>query len=537
MNCHALPYRALLAMVSLLLVVAARAQGDAASPPPQQQKAQEQQRFDILEFQVEGNTVLDGERIERAVYPFLGEAKSIADADGARAALEQAYRAMGYATVAVDIPPQKVMGGVVVLQVVEGRVAHLRVLGSRYFSQDRILAAMPALAEGSVPHLPAVQKQLVDANSSPDARITPLLRPGKQPGTTDVDLQVEDKLPLHGSVELNNHAAPNTSALRLLAGLRYANLFQRDHTLGLQIQTSPEDTSQVKVLAANYLMPAGGGTLMFSALRTVSSSFVGSGVGVYGTGSVLGARFVLPLDGGAASPGLNHSLTWGADYKDFQQSLSLTDGNALYTPIRYLPLSLNYAGQRADGANLTEFNAGLSFAIRGVASSDAEFADKRYRANSEFALIKLGLARTQKLAGGMSLFVRADAQGSLQPLVSNEQYVAGGVDSVRGYLESTASADNALRASIELRSAPLAQAGSMFDSLQWRAFVDAAYLRNVLPLPGSRAAFELLGVGAGIGLKAGLGIDLRADLAWPLRASNFQRAYGARLQASASYGF
>jgi hemolysin activation/secretion protein len=519
----------------MLPVDPAHAQTDSA--PPLKERPQEQQHFDIFEFRVEGNTVVDSERIERAVYPFMGEGRTIDDVESARVALEKLYHDSGYATVVADIPQQKVVGGVVVLNVTEGRISRLRVVGSRYFSQDRILATVPGVAEGVVPQLREVQKQLAEVNTSADKRVTPLLRPGKEPGTTDVDLQVDDQLPLHGSVELNNHNAPNTTATRLAASLRYANLFQREHSLGLQVQTSPQDTSQVKVFAGTYSLPAAGSTLIFNLIRSDSASFVGGGIGVFGKGNVYGVRYVTPLASNEPAAEFIQSMILGLDYKDFKQDLALSDGGSLSTPIHYAPFSLNYSGQSSDASGSTEFGAGVVLALRGLASNSQEFADKRYLALSNFAVFKANLGRTQKLPRDYSVYGHVDVQSSSQPLVSNEQYVAGGVDSVRGYLESTQAGDSALRGTLELRSPNLLPPEAWVDFLQWRAFVDAAYLRTWAPLPGTRDAFELLSTGVGISLRSKPGLTARADLAWPLRDSTFQQSHKPRLQASAAYEF
>ncbi len=58
-----------------------------ANAPPKPAEA----RFDILDYVVDGNTVLSVRDIEEAIYPFLGEQRSAADVDSARAALENAY--------------------------------------------------------------------------------------------------------------------------------------------------------------------------------------------------------------------------------------------------------------------------------------------------------------------------------------------------------------------------------------------------------------------------------------------------------------
>jgi hemolysin activation/secretion protein len=45
--------------------------------------------------------------IERAVTPYLGEAKSIKDVEAARQSLEKLYHQHGYQTVLVNIPQQE----------------------------------------------------------------------------------------------------------------------------------------------------------------------------------------------------------------------------------------------------------------------------------------------------------------------------------------------------------------------------------------------------------------------------------------------
>jgi hemolysin activation/secretion protein len=494
------------------------------------------QHFDVLEYQVEGNTVLGTEAIERAVYPFMGEARDIDAVESARVALEAAYRDSGYGTVSVDIPPQKVAGGVVRLNVVQGRIARLRVVGSRYYSQERILELVPSLAEGKVPNLVEVQQQLALVNTSADERVTPLLRPGKAPGTTEVDLQVEDDLPLHGSAELNNAHSPNTTSLRATAGLRYANLFQLGHTIGLQVETSPQDTSQVKVFIGTYSMPAWGGTLLLSAVKSDSTSYVGENIGVFGNGKVLGARYVLPLIGDKPAE-FQQSLTMGIDYKDSKQSLALTDGTGIDTPIHYVPLSLNYAATRIDAQGSTDYSVGLEFAVRDFGSRQQQFEDKRFKAHSDFSILKFSAARTQKLPGDTSLYAAIEGQGTGDPLVSNEQYVAGGVDSVRGYLESTETGDLALRGTIEFRTPNFGAARSRLDSFQFRTFFDTAWLRTLSPLPGTRASYELSSYGLGLTMKAKPGFTLRGDLAWPLNSIGAQAALQPRVQASAAYQF
>ena len=69
--------------------------------------------------------------------------------------------------------------------------------------------------------------------------MTPELRQGVEPGTVDIDLNVEDKLPLHGSLELNNRYSANTTDSGSTDPLSYGNLFQKGHTRGAEFPDRP----------------------------------------------------------------------------------------------------------------------------------------------------------------------------------------------------------------------------------------------------------------------------------------------------------
>ena len=206
--------------------------------------------FDILEFVVDGNTVLPVTEIETAVYPFLGEGRTAADVDEARDALERAYAQHGYQTVQVAIPPQGVENAIIHLSVVENPVGRLRVVNAKYHTPSSIEANAPSLAEGRVPNTRELQNDIVALNQQPDLRVTPRLVAGKTPDTVDVDLDVEDHLPLHGSLEINNQHNQNTTPLRLIASLSYSNLWQLGHSINVSYQIAPENPSDARVFSA-----------------------------------------------------------------------------------------------------------------------------------------------------------------------------------------------------------------------------------------------------------------------------------------------
>ncbi|NWO96232.1 ShlB/FhaC/HecB family hemolysin secretion/activation protein, partial [Escherichia coli] len=91
-------------------------------------------------------------------------------------------------------------------------------------------AQVPSLVEGQPINVAALQRDVAAATRYPDRAINPKFKPGATPGTVDVDLEVEDKLPLHASIDLNNDNSPNTRPLRLSSTVRYADLWGQGHT-------------------------------------------------------------------------------------------------------------------------------------------------------------------------------------------------------------------------------------------------------------------------------------------------------------------
>ncbi|MCK6371576.1 MAG: ShlB/FhaC/HecB family hemolysin secretion/activation protein, partial [Gammaproteobacteria bacterium] len=287
-------------------------------------QAETEPRFDVWEFEVSGNTVLERRVIEKTVYPFLGPARTVAEVEEARQALERLYRDSGYGTVVVTIPEQDVEQGLVRLAVIEGQVDRLIVSGANYFSPELIKDAVPSLAPGNVPELPRVQKELQALNAATsDRRITPVLRPGRSPGTLEAELKVDDDLPIHGSFEVNNAYTRDTTRTRVAASLSYDNLWQRQHSALIGYQTAPEDTDDVSVLFGTYTARWFESPWLVSGYLVDSDSDVASvgTLGVIGKGTIAGLRFIRPLPPLA---GGFQRITIGLDHKDFDESIALT---------------------------------------------------------------------------------------------------------------------------------------------------------------------------------------------------------------------
>ncbi len=486
--------------------------------------------LDILEYRVEGTHVLPAAEVEAAVYPFLGPGRSSDDVEAARAALEKAYAAKGYQTVAVEIPQQQVKDGVVTLTVVEGKVGRLRVRGSRYFDIEAVKEAAPSLAEGTVPDFNAVSEDIIALNQIPDRKVTPSLRAGATPGTVDVDLTVEDKLPLHGSLELNNRYSADTTALRLNGMIRYDNLWQLGHSLSVSYQVAPENPKDAKVFSASYLARVPDwdkvSFLVYGVNQDSDVNSLGS-MDVAGRGQVIGGRAVITLPG---AEGFFHTLSTGIDYKNFHETVAL-GGSSNDSPITYYPLTTTWSGTWQGESALTQANAGVTFHLRGLGSQPADFDNKRYKAQGDFLYFRGDLSRTQDLPENLQLFGKLQGQLSNAPLISNEQFSAGGLDTVRGYLEGEVLGDTGGLGSLELRGPSLSQWFGEAVVNEWRAYVfaEGGVLSIHQPLSEQQSSFTLGSYGIGMRGRLLDYLNGSLDLAVPLVSQSSTRAYDPRL--------
>jgi hemolysin activation/secretion protein len=408
-------------------------------------------------------------------------------------------------------------GGVVGLQVTEAPVGKLKVVGSQYHLPSGIRAEVAEVAEGKVPNFAQLQRQLASVNKSADLKVAPVLKPGKVPGTVEVQLDVDDQLPLHGSIELSNRQSPNTSAMRLGASMRFDNLWLRGHSFGVTLQTSPQDTRETRLAVMNYMLPlsASGDTL--TAYTVTSRSMFATlanapGLGVLGNSDIVGLRYALPLDGDAKYA---HSLSAGLDYKNIRQSLLLSGLSSATPAVRYAPLAASYRGTWLDlGMPSATLDVSTILGMRGwLGNSDQEFDAKRAGASANFMALRTGLQVSREFSR-WALSGKLELQLASGPLLPSEQFVAGGADSVRGYLEGERSGDNAVRMSFELASPEIKldpKAG------QWRlmgmAFLDEVMLQTLQPMALQSGKDTLAGLGLGLRLTGPRGLALQLDAA------------------------
>ena len=495
------------------------------TPPP----AAQPRTLDIEEFRVEGADLLTGLEVETALTPFIGKGRPLEDVEKARAALEKAYTDRGYQTVVVAIPPQTVRGGIVTLKVTEGKVGRLRVNGAHWFSPFEIKRLAPSVQEGKVPNFNELAEDIVVLNQWPDRRVTPAIRPGAEPGTVDVDLNVQETFPLHGSLELNNRYSVNTVHLRMNGAIRYDNLWQLGHSLGFSFQVAPKRPSDALVFAGNYLARFPGApwfTLAFNGVIQDSDVSTLGGTAVRGRGRIFGTRAVANLPG---STEFFHALSVGLDYKLFLEDISLGE-SAQSTPVHYWPMTFQYGGTVLGRNTQTAFSVSAAFNLRGLSSNDVAFDAKRYKASASFVYFRGDLGHTQNLPADLQLFFKVSGQWAPDPLVGPEQFTAGGAETVRGYLEVEASGDFGALGSFEFRSPSLTRwLGPTVTDWRFYVFTEGGRVWIHDALPEQKVFYTLWSAGGGTRFRLWDHLSGTLDVGVPLSSAGPTPKYQPRI--------
>lgn len=471
-------------------------------------------RFDVNRYQVQGNSIIPMDEVERLLAPFTGKDSDFSTLQQGVEALEQAYRSRGYHAVKVLLPEQELQGGVVNITVLEVRIGTVAVEGNKHFDNGNIRRSIPLLQEGTVPNLDRISRNIRVANENPARKTQMLLQSGEENDTTDVKLKVIDEKPWKVAVSLDDSGNDQTGNLRLGFLGQHANLFNLDHLLTLQYTTSPNHLNDVNIYSIGYRIPLysmGDSVDLYGGYSDVNSGTIQSGVlslNVSGKGAFGGIRYNQNL---IRRGSYEHKLLYGLDYRRFESTIDYA-GTPFGTITEAHPVSIGYTGSYSFGSG-SETDVWLSLSQNipgGDKGKTSDYQNLRLDAPANFTILRGGGSLRASLPHDWQARVSFNGQYTNDPLIPGEQFGVGGQGSLRGFDERELANDKGISGTMECYSPDIMKLSGV-PNAQLRAllFLDAAYLDRNKPRPG-----EETGVGA-----ASIGLGLRFAVARNLIAS------------------
>ena len=513
------------------------------------------ERFDIRRFAVEGNTLLAPAHIEGLVAPFLGAKRNYGDIQKALEALEGAYRSGGYGTVQVYVPEQELTHGVVRLQVTEGVIGKISIIGNKHFDSDNVRGTLPSLAPGKAPNMRQISEDIQLANENPAKQIEVTLGVSEEEGKVDAKVNVTDDNPEKFIVSLDNTGTAATGKWRAGFAYQNANVGNRDQVVTVAYTDSPDKPSGVKVeiYSFAYRLPlysiGDSVDIIYGKSSVNTPNAQATGFSLNGKGDVLGLRWNHYF---ARRGEYTSKLIGGFDYKYINTRClnnatgaafhidPPTPGNAACTPYTVRPFSLTYTGQRQSPGQILDYSLGVyqnwatgtRYAFRtttGAAGFDhysvmnndgdpAGVGDKRATPDG-FNSLKATFSYLHALPGNWAMRGAFSGQYSQTALPASEQFGIAGSTAVRGFNERAVAMDKGYFVNLEVYSPELASDAGLPGSLKAIGFYDFGRSANYL---GARsgdvgaAPFEKAGIasiGAGLRFALGKEVNLRADLA------------------------
>lgn len=504
------------------------------------------QSFFVEAVQIQGNTLLPENDLMELVAPLIGGERVLKDIERTAAVVQQAYRQAGYGGVVAFVPAQALENGEVVIQVVEGKIANVRISDNKRYDEANITSSLPYLRTGKTPSIRDIDRNIQLANENPAKNLRVVFVAGAEPGEIDTDVSVTEERPVRLLFGVDSAGTPDTGNFRVNAGIQHANLRNLDHIGTFQFQTSPTDTGRVQVYSAGYRIPlyryfsAVDIFYAHSSVNGVATTIPGGGgaLGFTGKGDVAGFRMnhYLPRLGE-----YDHHLILGWDWRRFDNNCSITFegigtidcGAAASADVSIAPFSLGYAGQKSAPGFSWGINSNLSGNTGG--SSRSRFDRARPDADKHYFVWRLFAFSNLALPAGFGLTTRISAQYSPHALISGEQFgiggggsAMGGFISVRGYREREVVGDYGTSFNLEGLGPDLARIiNAQQTSLRPVAFFDVGWAGNNhhVPCNADGSSCTLASVGGGIRFAIGKQFSGRLDFGHALIDGN-QKAAG-----------
>ncbi len=541
--------------------------------------------FDIVRFQVEGNTILGADRVQVLLAPFVGKRKVYGDVQKALEALEDEFRRLGFGTVQVYVPEQELTTGVVRLLVSEGVVGKVTISGNKHFDDANVRASLPQLKEGVAPNMRQLSENVQLANESPAKQLEVTLGVSEVEGKVDVKVEVKEEDPERFYVTLDNSGTKASGKHRVGVSYQNANIGNGDQVLTLAYTTAVDPPGGMKILSSRvfpwqddsgvkvdifsvgYRLPlySLGDSVDFifgSSSTNTPSAAVGLGPAINGKGKVFGVRYnhIFPRAGEYTS-----RLVLGFDYKYLNSrctnpatgapfTIDPPTATAGCTPHTFRPVSATYSGQWQKPGEAIDFNIGLvhhlfpmgTEYVFAPAAPDAGGTDRYsgpsgYRTKDEFSALRFGGSYAAAVAGEWLLRVAANGQHANNALPAGERLGLAGQNAVRGFLERAVAVDRGLVANLEAYSPDIAASLGVPGNLKWLVFFDAARGFNLNPSTNQRVNIASLGLGLRYNLKKD--ISARVDIArvmdgvWPNGAPNVALEGDLRGHFALAFGF
>lgn len=442
-------------------------------------------RFTLSGVDFDPSGLLAAEELDAVAGRYVGRSLGFEDLQEMVEAVNALYDAHGQAAARAVLPPQRIEGGRVRIQLVEGRLDGVAVLGDpavgAAYVRNRVRAE-----PGAVLDTQALHRNVLRFNLTNDAQLRAALQPGPSFGLTNLELAVIE--PPRASLDLSadNYGFEATGRGQGGVLFRTGSLFAAGDRVALY--ASGSRGTRIANIAYNLPVGTDGGRVGFS----VSGSQTEIVQGEYRAYDITGASRAISLNG-------SHPL-WTGDSTLVSVNGALTRSHA----------SNNIADVYVTGTRANKASAGLSFYYGDAETSVlvsplaelarlTETASGRQRVAPFFtgdasAIHRFAASWTVQARGSWQL-------STVQGLPGSQLFQIGGATSLRALPPGVLTGDTGAYGQLELHwdASPLAKGLDLYG------FYETGLVRLA---GGNRVVMSDAGVGASLRLSERVSADM-----------------------------
>lgn len=483
----------------------------------------ESKRFLVSGFNFVGNSVVNSAVLQRITERYLDLQLTLGELDQAVANITAYYRDQGYTVARAYVPAQSVVDGLVTIQIIEGHLGSVSFKGqNRYRSSflqsylDKfIVRKKDEPTSGEVVTDAGLERRLLLLNDLPGLKARATLLPGDEFGTTNLFLELEEKL-FGASLGYSNSGTKESGENRIDAGVTINNPFTLGDQLSYRHINSTDNLFTYEQVG--YAIPLG-----YDGLKL--------GISTLSTNYDLGGEFkTLDISGKVRSSDITLSYPFvrtrakniiGA--LQYRQTKTEQTALGVLVSSATLPLTVAsvYANWVEEDSSATAINIAYStnFWYHGDNSSQEHVASK----------LETDLTYLTGATRNWDFFLHTQGAYSSASLPDTEKFSLGGADSVRGYSSAEVRGDKGYLVTMELRN-------------QWRVrnvpgyfslFVDTGGVNN----KGFEGYDRISSAGAGLVFYAGNFGRFKLEYAKPLSSRNARDGKDERVWFNLSLGY
>lgn len=429
--------------------------------------------------------------------PFLGkETIDASDSKEIKQIVYGYYQRNGYPFIIVEIDTA-CSPTVLRIDVQESVLGELKIQGNRWTKAERYCRYISAV-KGRPISVKKLYKDLDFINRNPYRKVSLIYAPGEQEYTTDLIVEVKDRVPYRFYVGFDNTGVPNTGRQRVFAGFSWNQIFGLDHDFFYQYTTNYNaNRFHSNIFQYTAFLPWQAIMSLYGGFSRVHAHLPSPQRKNDGTNIQASLRYTTPL---TPSLGFSHEITAGFDVKELGNVLQFVDFTPAFGHIVNLTQwSGQYRWKIDSEAYILEGGAGCYFSpFEWVPDqSNADFSSLRPGAENRWIYGILDFHLNRPLCWGSSIDFYAKGEASSTPLLPSEQLGLGGYDSVRGYDERQFNADSGLQMSIEWRSPRFLQNKAKTSGSYFILFLDSGFGCEYTFIPEVRHFEYLIGTGPG----------------------------------------